>query len=164
MKKYWVVIIILVAIIALMYFLTNNIPQIKEVADQLAKNNKMPIWLVGLLSPIIYFFKSIWKGITNILPGREEEEAIRNENEKIQKELDRINNEVSRIDEWRTKEIDIQMKEIERLRQSIGILKEVSKTMDSNIEKMKNANPSSWAEGKSNKQIFDELDKYLGLQ
>ena len=164
MKKFWTILVLLIVFIAVMYLLTDNIPQIKDTANQLASNNKMPIWLIGLLAPIIYFFKSIWKGITNILPVKGEEDAIKKENERIQKELERINNEVTRIDQWRTKEIDIQMKEIERLRQSIGILKEVSRSMDNDIEKIKMAEPSQWAEGKSNKQVFDGLDKYLGLQ
>jgi hypothetical protein len=163
MKKFWIIVILIIAFFALMIFLTYNVPQIKEYALQMSKNRKLPIWIVGLLAPIIYFFKSIGRAFTNILPGKGEEEAIQKENERIQKELDKINSEVARIDQWRKSEIDIQLKEIERLKQSIGILKSVSEGMDADLEKMKNADSSEWTKGKTNKQVFDDLDRYLGL-
>ena len=163
MKKFWVIVIVVVLVCGLLFALTYSVPQIKEVANELAKN-KMPIWLVGLLAPILYLFRNIFKGLTNILPTSGEEKAIKNENERILKELDRINSEVGRIDEWRKREIDIQMKEIERLKQSIKMLSEASRTLDANIEKLKEKDPASFTEGMSNKEVFDALDKYLGIQ
>ncbi len=163
MKRFWIIIIVIVVVCGILFALTYSIPQIKEVAGELAAN-KVPFWLIGLLAPILYLFRNIGKGLTNILPVSGEEDNIKKENERISKELERINAEVERLDSWRKREIDIQMKEIDRLKTSIQMLTEASKALDSNIEKIKETDPSSFTEGKSAKDIFDGLSRYLGTQ
>ncbi len=161
MKKFWIIIIIIVIVCGLLFALTYSVPQIKVVAGELAEN-KVPFWLIGLLAPILYLFRSIGKGISKILPSSGEENEIKNENARITEELSKINSEVERLDIWRKREIDIQMKEIERLKLSIRILTEASRNLDSSIESLREKDPSSFTEGMSNKEVFDELDKYLG--
>jgi DNA repair exonuclease SbcCD ATPase subunit len=163
MKRFWVIVIIIVIACGILFALTYSVPQIKDVANELARN-KVPFWLIGLLAPIMYLFRNLGKSLSNLLPRSGEEEDIKNENERITKELERINNEVSRLDTWRKNEIDIQMKEIERLKVSIKMLTEASRTLDSNIERIKEKDPASFTEGKSAKEIFDGLNQYLGIQ
>ena len=163
MKKFWVILIIIVLVCAILFALTYSVPQIKDVADEMAAN-RVPFWLIGLLAPFLYVFKSIGKGLANIFPKSGEEEAIKKENDRILKELNEINNEVERLDKWRRNEIDIQMKEIERLKVSIKMLSKASRVLDTNIQKLKEKDPTSFTEGMSNQEVFDALDNYLGIK
>ncbi len=167
MKKFWLIVIIIVAFCILMYILSNNVPQIKDVANELVAKQKLPIWLVGLLAPIIYFFKSISKGFSGLFSSNGQEEKIEKENDRILKELEMIKNDISRIDSWRKEEIEREIAKIELLRKDLLF-------MDSRYTKIKNE--FALLEGKSLKDYLKDKsdeeyeewrarrDKELGIE
>ena len=54
MSRFWKIIVVIALALAAMLLITFLVPDVSKFAAALAAKNKLPIWLVGLASPILY--------------------------------------------------------------------------------------------------------------
>lgn len=119
MRKFWVIIVIILLVLGLMLLLTYLSPEIRTYAQKIATDRHLPLFIVGLFAPLAFLWQKFVQAIGNFLKGETGKE-IENRNRELQSRLDRIEQEVKGIDEWRKREIDAHREEINAITKSIA--------------------------------------------
>lgn len=119
MRKFWVIIVIILLVLGTMLLITYLSPGIKAYALKISTDRHLPLFIVGLFAPIVLLWQKFVDAIGKFLKG-ETAADIENTNRELQSRLDKIEQEVRNIDEWRRKEIDAHREEIEALKKSIA--------------------------------------------
>ncbi len=163
MKKLWLIILVIALICAALFALTFFVPDIRTFAEGLKKSN-VPIWLVGLLAPILYAFKSLGGWRSKLFPISGEEKRIAEENEKIKKDLADIEAKVAGIVQWRDTELAAKLKEIDAIKDDIASKNESLKAIDAEIIRLKAMKPSEFSAGLSDEEVLAALDALAGVK
>ncbi|MBI1807063.1 MAG: hypothetical protein HYR76_08455 [Ignavibacteria bacterium] len=134
MDKFWKVLVILVLVFGGMLAITLLVPGVKDFAVKLARENNLPLWLVGFAAPILYLWEKVKSVFSNLLGDGSTEKAITKENEDIKAELEKLRQQVRDLDEWRRESIHREITEINRLQEKVSSLEERSRTVDTQIQ------------------------------
>ena len=134
MSKFWKIIVIIALILAAMMLITFLVPDINKFASALAAKNKLPIWLVGLASPILYALTKFKDMLASITGESETEKDIRGKNEEIKAKLADLEKSVQSLDAWRKDEIDRRMTRINDINTTVSSMVGREKVLDQSID------------------------------
>jgi hypothetical protein len=147
MAKFWKTLLwILVGIAllaAVLYAFTYLMPKIGAYSKTLAVDNDWPMWLAGLLAPIIYLWNRLTDFVKGLFPGG----SVARENEKIKAEQEKLRKEVERLVDWREASLKREFNEITRLQKEVAVLDEKLRKVDGRIMATLKAAPESFTEG-----------------
>ncbi len=120
MSRFGKTIVLILLLLGAMLLLTYVSPGIKAFATDLSKQSHLPIWLVGLAAPILFFFNKLGGFLNGLFGEGETERSIREKNDEIKAKLDEVERSVQQLDEWRRSEIEPRLRRIDELQQNIG--------------------------------------------
>ncbi len=115
-------IVFIVLILAAMLLITFVTPAIKSFAGDLAKSSKLPIWIVGLAAPILFFFNRLGRFLNVLFGAGSTERSIRDTNEQLKAKLDEVEQSVQRLDAWRRGEIEPRLRRIDELQGTVAAM------------------------------------------
>ena len=133
MAKFWKIVVVIALILAAMMLITFLVPDINKFASGLAAKNKLPIWLVGLASPILYALAKFKDMLGSIMGDSNTEKDIRGKNEEIKAKLADLEKSVQSLDTWRRDEIDRRMKQVDSLNTTVNSMEGREKVLDQSI-------------------------------
>ena len=133
MSKFWKIIVLIALVLAAMMLITFLVPDINRFASALAAKNKLPIWLVGLASPILYVLAKFKDMLGALMGESDTEKDIRAKNEDIKAQLAQLEKSVQSLDAWRKDEIDRRMKQIDAINTTVTSMEGREKVLDQSI-------------------------------
>ena len=157
MRKFWVIIVIIVLVLGVMVLLTYLSPEIKAYALKIATDRHLPLFIVGLFAPIAFLWKKFVDAIGNFLQGGTAAD-IENTNRQLQSRLDRIEQEVKGIDEWRKREIDAHREEIDALKKSIAEMSSKKAAIEQTIAQTEATPAVDFATGEKYEKYLDDSE------
>lgn len=129
--------IILVALLLGLYLVTLNVGDVRSFASGLMTTTKLPIWLVGLLAPILFVLQGIGKLLGSLFNSGSPEREIADSNAAIRQELIDIRQTVRDIDAWRAQQLQIHREAIARIQHSVTSMEKKLPALDAEIALLK---------------------------
>ncbi len=120
MSRFGKTLVLILLVLGAMLLLTYVSPGIKTFASGLSKQSHLPIWLVGLAAPILFFFNKLGGFLSGLFGEGSTERSIRDRNDEIKAKLDEVERSVQQLDEWRRNQIEPRLRRIDELQQNIG--------------------------------------------
>ncbi|OLB13913.1 MAG: hypothetical protein AUH07_05500 [Gemmatimonadetes bacterium 13_2_20CM_70_9] len=134
MSRFGKTIVLILLLLGAMLLLTYVSPGIKAFATDLSKQSHLPIWLVGLAAPILFFFNKLGGFLNGLFGEGETERSIREKNDEIKAKLDEVERSVQQLDEWRRSEIEPRLRRIDELQQNIGSMEGHAATLTERLQ------------------------------
>jgi CBS domain containing-hemolysin-like protein len=157
MSGFWKIVIIIAIVLVAMAAITFFVPEVKEFAKETAGNSKLPLWIVGLFAPILFFFNAIGRWLKGLIGQGSTEKDIAKENEAIKAEREKLLEEVRRLDEWRTRELALQRAEIAVFENKIVELRKEAARIDLQFAQIMAQSPESFTEKMSREELQEQL-------
>jgi len=157
MKQTWIVIGILLFVVV-MLLLTFRVPEIKTLASSLASNKHLPLWFVGLFSPILYFFKKFGDWV--MFSGTEKGGVI-SRNQKIKTEQERIRRDLDTLLDWRSRMLQQEYESVNRLKNEISLMEKKLASLESQIRTVQNTPVEEFGRPMSDQQKEAVFEQYL---
>jgi prefoldin subunit 5 len=114
MRKVLTILLVVVVVAAAMLAITYFVPEVRQVADKMAKDKHTPWVLAGLIAPIAYLFKRVGEWLRSFF-STDSEEKLTRENDEIKRQLAAVRSDIDRIDALRTQEIRAHQEKIAAL-------------------------------------------------
>lgn len=114
MRRLLTIFVVVLVIAAAMLLLTYAIPDIRKFAAGMAEGWHLPLFVVGLLAPILYVFNRIGKWLGSLVSSSSEQ-AIEDKNRELEIRFARLERDVSDIKARRDEETRAFQKRIDAL-------------------------------------------------
>lgn len=132
-KNVFVVLLVVIAIAVGLLVQTYSVPSLRDLAKSLSDQNDLPIWIAGMLAPLVFVYRRVRDGLSKLFHFGGSAKV-----DSIEKSRDQIRKEVDDLLQWRRdtlkQEIDSMLavrKEIEGLKSQLGGIQQ-------EIERVKN--------------------------
>lgn len=133
MSRFWKIIVVIALVVAALLLMTLLVPDVNKFAAALAAKNKLPIWLVGLASPILYALTKFKDMLGGLVGESNTEKDIREKNDAIKAKLEELDKSVKSLDAWRRDEINQRMQKIDQYNTTISSMQTREEGIDQSI-------------------------------
>ena len=133
MQKFWKVVVLVVLFLGAMLLITFLVPDVRTFATGLASRNNLPIWLVGLASPILFALAKLKDLLGGLVGESTTEKDIREKNEAVKAKLADLEQSVNSLDAWRKEEMDRRMNQVNAYNTTIATMESRENTLDQSI-------------------------------
>lgn len=158
MRQTWIVIISILLFVGAMLLLTFRIPEIRAFASSLASNKHLPLWFVGLFSPIVYLFKNMgdW-----VISSGTRDGGVIGRNQQIQTEQERIRRDLDSLLDWRSRMLQQEYESANRLKSEITLMEKQLASLGSQIRNIQSKSVEEFASSMSDPQKDDVFEQYF---
>lgn len=143
MSRFAKILVLVVLFFGLMLLLTYISPDIKQYATQLSAGGRLPLWIVGLLAPILFAFQKLGDLVRGIFGESGTEKRIRESNESIKVRLAEVEGNVRRIDEWRAREVESRLGRITAWEADVASMRGREAVLDDQISGLRERDQQS---------------------